>query len=138
MSITYETPGVYIEEITGPGVIQGVSTSVAGFVGPTARGTSTEAVQVTSFDQFMERFTAPGAPHLYDGSEEPVYLSFALQGFFQNGGRRAHVARVSNGAAASAELPNAAGGVEFRARFALCTAGEAAWWHRVIAVLPGI
>ena len=112
MSITYETPGVYIEEITGPGVIQGVSTSVAGFVGPTARGTSTEAVQVTSFDQFMERFTAPGAPHLYDGSEEPVYLSFALQGFFQNGGRRAHVARVSNGAAASAELPNAAGGVE--------------------------
>jgi len=112
MTITYETPGVYIEEITGPGVIQGVSTSVAGFVGPTARGTSTEAVQVTSFDQFMERFTAPGAPHLYDSSEEPVYLSFALQGFFQNGGRRAHIARVSNGAAASAELMNAAGGVE--------------------------
>jgi phage tail sheath protein FI len=112
MSITYETPGVYIEEITGPGVIQGVSTSVAGFVGPTARGTSTEAVQVTSFEQFMERFTVPGDAHLYDDSEEPVYLSFALQGFFQNGGRRAHIARVSNGAAASVELPNDAGGVE--------------------------
>jgi hypothetical protein len=33
---------------------------------------------------------------------------------------------------------NAAGGVEFRARFALCTAGEAAWWHRVTAVVSGI
>ena len=73
MSITYETPGVYIEEITGPGVIQGVSTSVAGFVGPTAsRHVDRGRVTVTSFDQFMERFAAPGAPAPVRRAEEPV------------------------------------------------------------------
>jgi phage tail sheath protein FI len=112
MSITRETPGVYIEEITGPGVIQGLSTSVAAFVGPTARGTSDAAVRVTSFDQFIDRFATADQPHLYDAAEEPFYLSFALQGFFQNGGQRAYVARVSNGAAAWVELTNAAGGIE--------------------------
>ena len=113
MTITRETPGVYIEEITGPGVIQGVSTSIAAFVGPSATGRSDAAVAVTTFDQFMERFASVEQPHLYDAATgTPYFLSFALQGFFQNGGQRAHIARVTNGAAASAELTNTQGGVE--------------------------
>lgn len=106
-TITRETPGVYIEEITGPGVIQGLSTSVAGFVGPTQRGISTRAIRVTTFDQFLERFGVAGQPHLYDAEEEPFYLSFAVQGFFQNGGQRAYIVRVTNGARAAVDLKNA-------------------------------
>jgi phage tail sheath protein FI len=117
-TITRETPGVYIEEITGPGVIQGVSTSIAAFVGPTRRGVSTRAIRVTSFDQFLERFGATDQPHLYDAAEEPFYLSFALQGFFQNGGQRAYVARVTNGARAWLDLLNTDGRVEAVARAA--------------------
>ena len=113
MTITRETPGVYIEEITGPGVIQGVATSIAAFVGPSATGRSDAAVAVTTFDQFIEKFASVEQPHLYnEATGTPYFLSFALQGFFQNGGQRAHIARVTNGAAASAELTNTQGGIE--------------------------
>jgi len=134
MTITRETPGVYIEEITSPGVIQGVSTSIAAFVGPSATGRSDSAVAVTTFDQFVERFASIEQPHLYDeATGTPYFLSFALQGFFQNGGQRAHIARVTNGAAASAELTNTQGGVEavVRAR------SEGTWGDAItVAVQP--
>ena len=49
----YLAPGVYIEEIaTGPRPIEGVSTSTAGFVGETERG-STRPTLVTSWADFQ-------------------------------------------------------------------------------------
>ena len=105
MTITRETPGVYIEEITGPGVIQGVSTSVAAFVGPTATG-HVDRCRCAGHElrpvhgAVRRRWSSRISTTQRRGT--PCYLSFALQGFFQNGGQRAHIARVSNGAAASA------------------------------------
>src|SRR5436190_20321717 len=97
MSPQYSTPGVYIEEVTGPGVIAGVGTSTAAFIGPAARGPLLQPTRITSLDQYIDLFgTKPDArpwPYLYDGAT-PYYLGFAVEGFFRNGGTQASVVRV--------------------------------------------
>lgn len=89
----YRAPGVYVEEVErGPKTIEGVSTSVAGFVGVTERG-PLEPQLVTSFPDFQRTF---GGYETND-SWEPGYetnLPYAVDGFFTNGGSRAYVARV--------------------------------------------
>ena len=67
-------------------MIEGVSTSTAGFVGRTQRG-PTAASLVTSWSGYQRR---------YGGLTETAvsYLPWAIRGFFENGGRRAYVARV--------------------------------------------
>src|SRR6478609_5403983 len=94
----YLAPGVYVEEIsTGPRPIQGVSTSVAGFVGLAERGPD-EAEYVTSwlaYQRWFGRWT-PGTSFLAD----------AVQGFFDNGGRRAFVARVTGDGGANLGVPS--------------------------------
>ena len=91
----YMSPGVYVEEIpTGPQPIQGVSTSIAGFLGPTERGP--EDIQfVSSWVQYQ---------NLYGGhlGVNTSFLSYAVQGFFDNGGQQCFVGRiVSNSSTAS-------------------------------------
>ncbi|WP_433830949.1 phage tail sheath family protein [Actinoplanes sp. CA-015351] len=82
----YLAPGVYTEEIsTGPVPITGVSTSTAGFVGLTERGPTTVRL-VTSLREF-ERW--------YGGPIEDSFLPHAAKGFFDNGGQRLFVARVT-------------------------------------------
>lgn len=99
----YLAPGVYVEEIaTGPVPIEGVSTSTAGFVGQTQRG-PTEPRLITSWIEFQRWYGGLFDP---DSDDHPSYLPFAIKGFFDNGGQRAFVARVSRsgapgGAAAS-------------------------------------
>lgn len=84
-------PGVFIQEVPfGPQPIEGVSTSTAGFVGRTMWGPSSGAVLVTSFPDFQRKFGSFLAP----ASEFP--LPHAMRGFFDNGGRRAYVARAVN------------------------------------------
>src|SRR5262249_24297360 len=83
----YLAPGVYVEEIsTGPKPIEGVSTSVAGILGPTERGPE-EATYVTSWITYQRWFGG----HL---GENVSYMSYAVQGFFDNGGQRCFVGRV--------------------------------------------
>jgi uncharacterized protein len=80
----YLVPGVYIEELEGPGSIQGVSTSTAGFLGITERGPEKLRL-VTSMDQFL---------NIYGGFLPDNYLAYAVDGFFRNGGRRCFIARI--------------------------------------------
>jgi phage tail sheath protein FI len=80
-------PGVCVEEIeTAAHPIPGVSTDVAGFVGFTERGSHRPKL-VTSFAQFKRIFGVPVSP-------ERGFLPYAVEGFFENGGRKAYVARV--------------------------------------------
>lgn len=106
---TYETPGVYIEEQTGPGVIAGVGTSTAAFVGPALRGPIDEPVRITSWEEFLAAF----AQRMPDGSFQPYitsprwfYLALAVRGFFLNGGRRAYVVRVGTAQATTWAVRN--------------------------------
>jgi phage tail sheath protein FI len=92
----YLSPGVYTEEVpSGPRPIEGVGTSTAGIVGPTERGPATPRL-VTNWGQFRRWY----------GDVLPVATSFtpfAARGFFENGGVRLFVARVT-GAGATAAL----------------------------------
>ena len=103
MAVAVSYPGVYIEEVpSGARAIAGVATSVAAFVGYTARGPVNEPEQLFSFADFERRF---GGLHI--DSE----LSYAVNHFFLNGGATAWIVRVAAGAsAASVGLQTAPGG----------------------------
>jgi hypothetical protein len=89
MAVQVSYPGVYIEEFAPGAPIQGVGTSTAAFIGPTASGDLDEPTKVTSWDQFQSTF-----------GEQPLpgfFLWHAVRGFFQNGGQVCYVVRASNG-----------------------------------------
>lgn len=115
---TYLTPGVYIEEQTGPGVIAGVGTSTAAFIGPAVAGSMNVPKFITSYDEFLENYAVPvnGELNPYIPSAKPFYLAHAVQGFFLNGGRQAYIVRVGNGRATEWEVRNNAGEPVFRVK----------------------
>ena len=96
----YLSPGVYVEEVpAGPRPIEGVSTSTAGFVGPTRRGPLRPRL-VTSWGDFRSWFGGLVDPDV-------GYLPFAARGFFDNGGQRLFVARVLRDDATTSSLTQA-------------------------------
>jgi phage tail sheath protein FI len=100
----YLAPGVYTEEIsTGPVPIEGVSTSTAGFVGLTERG-PTAVRMVTSLRDFQRWYGGPVDP------ETVSFLPFAAKGFFDNGGQRLFVSRVTRPNAVASSLTLATNG----------------------------
>lgn len=98
MAVQVSYPGVYIEEFTPASPIEGVSTSVAAFIGIAEKGPIGEPRFLTSIDAFTETFGGP-----LDGPQ-PYYLPLAVQGFFANGGRMAYVIRVGTATPATADL----------------------------------
>jgi len=90
----YLAPGVYIEETSFRAkTIEGVSTSTAGYVGPTRYGpTHGEPELLTSFADF-ERIYG-GLDRLEYEDRMHNYVAHAVRNFFEEGGRRLYVARV--------------------------------------------
>src|SRR5260221_9327070 len=83
----YLHPGVYIEEIErGPRPIEGVPTSTSAFLGETERGPLTPTL-VTSYKDYDRWFGG-----VFDKS---CYMPNAAAGFFENGGTRLYVARIT-------------------------------------------
>jgi phage tail sheath protein FI len=107
---TYDVPGVYIEEQTSPGVIAGVGTSTAAFIGPAVIGPINQARRISSYDEFLELFAVEteGIKWPYIVSPTPFYLAHALQGFFTNGGKQAYIVRVGTGKVAEQVAKNQA------------------------------
>src|SRR6266702_4076596 len=110
---TYDVPGVYIEEQTGPGVITGVGTSTAAFVGPALNGPLNEAVRISSFDMFLETYgqrQADGTfwPYMTSPQGKCYYLAHAVRAFFENGGAQAYIVRVGTGRSTAWEVKNQA------------------------------
>jgi phage tail sheath protein FI len=90
-------PGVYIDEIQLPGPIAGVGTSTAAFIGPAQKGAINEPTPLTSFSQFQDIFgNFIGDP--------VVYVTHAVNGFFENGGTRCFFVRVGTGKRAKLEV----------------------------------
>jgi len=69
--------------------IERVPTGIAAFVGRTLKGPVNQPVPVASFVEFQQ---------IFGGLWQPSTLSYALEQFFENGGRRALIVRVVNGA----------------------------------------
>jgi phage tail sheath protein FI len=127
----YLAPGVYVEEIlNGLHPIEGVSTSTAGFVGETGMGPSAPTL-ITSWAEFERVFGG-----FIDGpplNHPHPHLPYAVRGFFDNGGKRAFVARVAGpgGGADPATLQDYVGDESLpaddrRGLAALATIGEIA------------
>ena len=64
-------------------------TGIAAFVGRTLKGPVNKPVAISSFADFQ---------NIFGGLWQPSTLSYAIDHFFENGGRRALVVRVVNGA----------------------------------------
>lgn len=112
----YLHPGVFIEEIErGPRPIEGVPTSTAALIGEAERG-STMPRLVTSYKDYRRWFG--------DVFGDSKFLPYAANGFFENGGKRAYIARIVGNAAT---IASAASGNDFIFR----AAGPGAWGNRV-------
>src|SRR3954454_20047174 len=117
---TYLTPGVYVEEVPSANKpIEGVSTSIAAFVGLLPGGPVNTPMRISNWTQFAKIFGDPTNP---DNGPfmEGAYLAHSVYGFFLNGGSTCWIVRVGNdnsGPVARAALPAASDkGVEaFRA-----------------------
>ena len=125
----YLAPGVYLEEIDLESrTIEGVSTSTAGFAGEAERG-PTRPTLVTSWQAYARRyggFTDPPS-----AGEPRHYLPYAVRGFFENGGTRLVIVRITGSSAAAATLtaPGPSGSLQLRAT------GPGSWGNHVRVVV---
>lgn len=103
MATQVSYPGVYIEEFAPAAPIEGVSTSIAAFIGIAEKGVIGKPTLVTSLDAITAEFGGSLA------GPTPYYLALAVQGFFRNGGTTAYIIRVGTATAASADLAAASG-----------------------------
>ena len=91
----YLSPGVYIEEInTGPRPIEGVGTACAAFVGFAPAGKANEPQLITNWSQYAEAFGALEPGGRRNAHLAGAYMSYAVKGYFENGGGRCYVTRV--------------------------------------------
>ena len=103
---TYLTPGVYVEEVPSASKpIEGVSTSIAAFVGLAPGGPINTPMRISNWTQFAKIFGDPNEP---DNGPfmEGAYLAHSVYGFFQNGGNLCWIVRVGDdGGDAAAPRP---------------------------------
>jgi phage tail sheath protein FI len=103
-SFTY--PGVYIQELpSAVHTITGVATSIAAFVGWAPMGPTDKAVLVQSWSEYQR---------LFGGLYPNVYLGYAVNQFFGNGGSQAYIVRIvdtTSGTLATASLGTEIGGL---------------------------
>ena len=118
----YLAPGVFVEEVSYRAKsIEGVGTSVAGFVGPTRTGPLRGTPEVvTSFAEFQRIFGDVSDLNI-GGSAQLNHTALAAQAFFGNGGKQLYVSRIYSGTAAddtaTAESTEGTPVVTFAARF---------------------
>ncbi len=89
----YLSPGIYVEEYDNTSrAMEGVGTSMAGFVGMAQKGPAIGApVLITNFANFTKVFGSPLSEFTH-GSYH--YLAASVEQFFANGGTSCYVARV--------------------------------------------
>ena len=88
--MTERLAGIQVQEESGSGQsIAEAPTAVTAFVGRCLRGPVNRAVSVSSFNEFQR---------VFGGLWQPSTLSYAVEQFFENGGRAAVIVRVVNGA----------------------------------------
>jgi hypothetical protein len=114
---TLDTPGVYINEVTSPGVIAGVGTSTAVFIGPALNGPINLPTQISSYDDFLKGFgmlQPDGTYNPYMLVPRPFYMAFGVKSFYDNGGTQAYIVRIGTAAAAAWDIKNQNSEVAFR------------------------
>ena len=123
----YLSPGVYVEEYdSGTKPMEGISTSVAGFIGMAVRGQTVGAPNlVTSFADYKRKFGGYLSENAY-GSYR--YLPYSVEQFFQNGGSRCYVMRV-----APADAKEASKEINNKIKFSASSVGE--WGNKILITI---
>jgi phage tail sheath protein FI len=89
---TYQTPGVYVEEVEGGSKpIEAGSTNIAGFLGIAEKGPVNEAILVTNWTQYTK---------IFGGMHGGGWLAHGVYQFFQNGGTKCFINNLAPSAAA--------------------------------------
>jgi Bacteriophage tail sheath protein len=97
--LTPSTLGLQVQEERGPeDTIARLGTARTAFVGRTLRGPVSRPILLKNFAEFQ---------HTFGGLWQPSPLGYAVEHFFDNGGREALVVRVVNGARAATLTLNA-------------------------------
>lgn len=125
----YLSPGVYVEEYdNSPRAMEGVGTSMAGFVGMAEKGPAVGAPSlVTNFASFTKQFGGFLSEFVYG---EYRYLANSVEQFFANGGTTCYVARV---------IPEDAKKAEKKAGILSVTAAnEGKWGNRIQITLQTV
>src|ERR1700739_1002924 len=93
----YLSPGVYVEEVPSTRSIEGVSTTVTGFIGPTRYGpTEGDPELLTSYLDFSRIYGGVDQLNFTNSTTGPQdnYMAHAVRAFFDNGGTMLYVTRV--------------------------------------------
>jgi hypothetical protein len=100
--------GISVAEQNGPGhAIERVASNITVFIGRALKGPVSQPVTVRSFAEYSQ---------VFGGLWQPSLLSYAVEQFFENGGRVAVIVRVVNGARPpTLTLPAGSGGLRLRA-----------------------
>ena len=94
-------PGVYIQELeSGVHTITGVATSIAAFIGWAPQGPVGQPTLIQSWGDFQSQFGG-----LYGG----VYLGYAVNLFFANGGQQAYIVRLVDSSSVGTASGSASG-----------------------------
>lgn len=89
---SYLHPGVYVEEIpSGSKPIEGVGTSTAAFIGFTTKGPVGEPNLISKWDDYDKEYG--GIRNTGAAKGDP--MGFSVSAFFQNGGTKAYIVRVT-------------------------------------------
>ena len=104
MAVSQSSGVELIQESRDSHAIERVTTGVAAFVGRTLKGPVNQALSVGGFGEFQRHF---------GGLWQPSTVAYAVEQFFENGGRQALIVRIANGARPpTVTLP--AGGAQLR------------------------
>jgi uncharacterized protein len=118
---SYRTPGVYIEwQDVNPQYLDVGRSDVAGFIGIAERGPIHVATKIESARQFSST---------YGGTILQGYLAYAVNGFFDNGGRTCWVVRVADPASAACARVRVK--VAAAAPIVLAAVNEGAWGNGI-------
>jgi uncharacterized protein len=107
----YLSPGVYVEEVSfRTGTIEGVSTSTAGFVGPTRYGPiSGTPTVLTCLSDFVAIYGSIDPLVYADAGPTVHFLGQAVRAFYDNGGSLCYVSRTWNPGTGVASPPEVYG-----------------------------
>lgn len=123
-------PGVYVEEVpSGARSIEGAATSTAIFVGETERGPlePTLIKNRTDFERLFGGYVRSTQADPAPTSRDTLELVYALDAFFQNGGRSAYILRATEATTETAF--RTAGNVTVRA------SSPGAWANDTVSVI---
>lgn len=124
MPATLTYPGVYVEEVpSGVRTITGVATSITAFIGRAARGPMNDPVTINNFSDYERTF---------GGLSLLSTMSYAVRDFYLNGGGKAIIVRVHNGAT-KARITLPTGAADPNDELLLEAANEGSWGNRLRA-----